>query len=222
MDYRQRYAFGFTVVELLIVIVVIAILASITVVAYNGTQVRATNAKIASDARALQKSIMLYKEAYGHFPMYSGTPGSVGGGFGYACIGNAFDAKNDFAQGECVCSMFSGDVDWTCIHGFNPQLTVELKKTIKNVPDTSQYVFRSSGGNNWRGMLYAAGEDYPSDDIPWNTGDPTIERARLWYNLIGDNQECPIGEPGGFTADIYMEGTFPQGITSCKIIISAS
>lgn len=49
---------GFTIVELLIVIVVIGILAAITIVAYNGIQARASNAKISSDLTLLNKAII--------------------------------------------------------------------------------------------------------------------------------------------------------------------
>lgn len=49
---------GFTIVELLIVIVVIAILAAITVVSYNGIQARAQQSKVASDISTLNKAIM--------------------------------------------------------------------------------------------------------------------------------------------------------------------
>lgn len=46
---------GFTLVELLIVIVVIAILAAITIVAYNGIQTRANAATAKSNAESVQK-----------------------------------------------------------------------------------------------------------------------------------------------------------------------
>lgn len=49
---------GFTIVELLIVIVVIAILAAISVVAYTGIQERSRNSKIESDLALLEKAIM--------------------------------------------------------------------------------------------------------------------------------------------------------------------
>ena len=48
---------GFTIVELLIVIVVIGILATITIVAFNGIQNRARQLKIDSDMRNLKTAI---------------------------------------------------------------------------------------------------------------------------------------------------------------------
>lgn len=51
---KQR---GFTIVELLIVIVIIGILAAITIVAYNGIQERARAAKASSDLSSLAKAI---------------------------------------------------------------------------------------------------------------------------------------------------------------------
>lgn len=49
---------GFTIVELLIVIVVIAILAAISVVAYNGIQDRAKMSKAQGDLRNLQQAMV--------------------------------------------------------------------------------------------------------------------------------------------------------------------
>ena len=58
---RASTKHGFTVVELLIAIVVIAILAAITIVAFNGIQQRTRNtAKLATVQQAV-KLIRLYK-----------------------------------------------------------------------------------------------------------------------------------------------------------------
>jgi type IV pilus assembly protein PilA len=50
---------GFTIVELLIVIVVIGILAAITIVAYNGIRTRARTATILSDLNGSVKTLEL-------------------------------------------------------------------------------------------------------------------------------------------------------------------
>ena len=62
---------GFTIVELLIVIVVIAILATISIVAYSGIQTRAKSTKAQANAAQVQK----IAEAY--FADNSVYPGSV-------------------------------------------------------------------------------------------------------------------------------------------------
>lgn len=57
MSGRQKN-FGFTIVELLIVIVVIAILAAIVIVAYNGIQNRANDSAVQSDLRTIGQQAM--------------------------------------------------------------------------------------------------------------------------------------------------------------------
>lgn len=56
----NRKQHGFTIVELLIVIVVIGILAAITIVVFNGIQSRAQLAAVKSDSNQAQKQIELF------------------------------------------------------------------------------------------------------------------------------------------------------------------
>lgn len=65
---NNRRATGFTIVELLIVIVVIAILAAVTVVAYNGIQQRARDSTRTSDIAAIHRALELYRADNGVFP----------------------------------------------------------------------------------------------------------------------------------------------------------
>lgn len=64
---------GFTLVELLVVIVVIAILAAITIVAYNGIQARAKDSSVASSIDSLRHAIELYYVDNGIYPAFCTT-----------------------------------------------------------------------------------------------------------------------------------------------------
>ena len=68
MRATRRHIAGFTIVELLIVIVVIAILAAITVVAYNGIQQRARDADRVNDMNVIKKSLALFYAETGYYP----------------------------------------------------------------------------------------------------------------------------------------------------------
>lgn len=72
---RQRSDRGFTIVELLIVIVVIAILAAITIVAYNGIQARSRDTIRINDLKQIQKVVELYKAENGSYPLGAGGSG---------------------------------------------------------------------------------------------------------------------------------------------------
>jgi prepilin-type N-terminal cleavage/methylation domain-containing protein len=64
----KKRAVGFTIVELLIVIVVIGILAAITIVAYNSVQQRAKVATVNSDLSSVAKLLALHEVDNGSFP----------------------------------------------------------------------------------------------------------------------------------------------------------
>ena len=91
---KLRHHRGFTIVELLIVIVVIAILASITIVAYNGIQNRAQNVRMLSAFDAYEKAIRMYAlNNNGEYP-----PDMFG--IRDFCLGD-YPAKNGFDEGVC-------------------------------------------------------------------------------------------------------------------------
>lgn len=96
---------GFTIVELLIVIVVIGILAAITIVAYNGIQQRANNTTRVTAAQQAIKLVQAYYAYNGSYP----HPGST-------CL-------------TVVCTNFAGDNETTS----NASLLTNIK-TMGNPP----------------------------------------------------------------------------------------
>jgi len=60
---------GFTIVELLVVIVVIGILAAITIVSYTGITSKATVAVLQSDLTSASNQLRIYQANYGSFPL---------------------------------------------------------------------------------------------------------------------------------------------------------
>ena len=66
---------GFTIVELLIVVVVIAILATITIVSFNGIQTRARDSARDVAVKNIQTALEMYKEDNnGVYPNACGSP----------------------------------------------------------------------------------------------------------------------------------------------------
>lgn len=65
--YQKTKTSGFTIVELLIVIVVIAILATITIVAFNGVSARASSTSAQATASTVLEKIELYHAEYSSY-----------------------------------------------------------------------------------------------------------------------------------------------------------
>ena len=86
MDIMNKQGRGFTIVELLIVIVVIAILAAITIVAYNGIQSSARNSKAKADIANLAKAVHAAKLNTGNsFVTITASMGGQSTGAGRNC-----------------------------------------------------------------------------------------------------------------------------------------
>jgi prepilin-type N-terminal cleavage/methylation domain-containing protein len=96
---------GFTIVELLIVIVVIAILAAIAITAYTGVQSKTYDSAVQSDIRSFGSKIMHFNTTEGKYPTTASelnkiaTPASINS---YAKNANALHycvGSNGFAIG---------------------------------------------------------------------------------------------------------------------------
>lgn len=81
---RKNRTNGFTAIELLIVIVVVAILTSVVIVAYNSMQVRAKATEVESSVVQYSKGLMAYATSNGSYPVSSGS----------FCLGEVSDYPN--------------------------------------------------------------------------------------------------------------------------------
>lgn len=114
---------GFTIVELLIVIVVIGILAAIIIVAYNGVQARAQQSKMNTDIAQINKAIRIAREA-----TQKTTMGVTGSGY---TAGNCV-AK---AAGTDLASLPQTDGCWTAYKTTLSALTTASGVNILGMTD---------------------------------------------------------------------------------------
>jgi len=131
---------GFTIVELLVVIVVIGILAAITIVSYRGISGRATTASLQSDLANASKKLKMYQIEYGSFPVLSTVDAS-----GNYCPTSPVDVK------YCIKASFGNTFSYFPVFGSNPQTftivaTNTTSTTKYNITDNSAPVL---GSGNW-------------------------------------------------------------------------
>jgi|GEM_PF-2201772 len=108
---------GFTIVELLIVIVVIAILAAITIVSYNGITSKAKQAQVLSAMDRWEKAFLLEKNETGQATAWDHArpdfvtthPNAANPDYqethGEACLPGDYPAEGEFREGECSVSL---------------------------------------------------------------------------------------------------------------------
>jgi prepilin-type N-terminal cleavage/methylation domain-containing protein len=126
--------YGFTIVELLIVIVVIAILAAISVVAYSGITQRANQQLASNEVKTWSKLFMAYQATYGTFPSSSIAAGNY-------CLGSGFD--------NGYCRRNSGATT-TFSHPENSAETATMMNEIRKIGNppmnTKKYTLDSTNG----------------------------------------------------------------------------
>ncbi|MNH58511.1 Type II secretion system protein G precursor [compost metagenome] len=178
--YKNKYTSGFTIVELLIVIVIIGILAAITIVAYNGIQNRAFNSRVQSDIKNVQKLVENYNAINGSYPSTGGLStvrtdnNCTGGSKQIDWVPDVTEAlpqsnANSGLNGVRGCYMYSSDGSsyivsaWNGING-GPQNTTMYRRLgfreMSNVNANMYYCNHAGAIGGIIGGVYGTTRDY--------------------------------------------------------------
>lgn len=196
---------GFTIVELLIVIVVIAILATVTVVAFNGVRERARDSRIRSDIANVNKLILQYYAENGSYP----------------ATGSTITSNAEPSRSDANCS-----VNWNNMTTWVPSLTQNLPQndgTINRGAKTANSSVQSPGCY----MYISDGTNYVLS--AWNmlsaAQTSTMYRRLGFAEITGGNRmyicnHTNIGGNNGGSYDIgedYYKFSYTiSSITSCN------
>lgn len=176
---HHRNPSGFTIVELLIVIVVIAILAAITIVAFNGIQTRANNTARVNEAKQWERILQSYAVTYSKYPDALNAP---------MCLGEDFPDVNADSVGDCWDLHVGGNR-----YSMNSTLNTELKKVASALPDSTRKPVPGTGTSTRLGPA-ATLESGVVRIIYWIEGtDPCPVGTPRWNDAA--SRACQISLP---------------------------
>lgn len=166
---------GFTIIELLIVIVVIGILATLALNAFGTVQQKARNTQRVTTAAALAKAMKLYIADNNSYPT---TPGSY-------CAGSGYNDEGGTALGDCR------------IHRVNGSVISERANAISALQPYAGSIDVSGGSKpQWFGNY-----DYTGPIIAQSTSysiDGGSEGGHIMYfPLEGTQQDCGLAALDG-------------------------
>lgn len=207
---------GFTIVELLIVIVVIAILAVISIIMYNGIQAKAAESALQSGLRQAATQLGLDQA---RDDVYPPTKEAINSGRGLHEDGVTFYYDSD-GTSYCLTAVSSRD-------GISP-LRIENGGAITEGACTVHEGLIGSGGSSARYSIW--GSSGPSGTVTvFNDGDGSLRTANRFYTfrsggveVVGLRVWSPAGAPSGYltesiTARAYMndwQGSMVNGTTT--------
>jgi len=134
---RWKKQKGFTIVELLIVIVVIGILAAITIVAYNGITTRAENTKTINSVAAYSKAAASYAAVNSAYPSFS-----------YPCLGPTGTNCGNVTDGTGACNGVGATA-------YNGSFETAMRTIASSLPAASTQSM-NCGGKSYSGAFYGS------------------------------------------------------------------
>lgn len=185
----RKRSTGFTIVEMIVVVVIIGIIAGIALVSYRGVQDRAKNSQTISAAEQWLKALQIYQARNG------GLPTTV------SCLGANYNYNSDNAGSSGIgqCRQDNSTVGVTTSSTFytamQPYITGNPTPAMVSAVNNSTYWYRGlyyyiGAGNAARldFVLTPASGGCPSKlaDLPMNSGGTTSDGNYLCTYIIGN------------------------------------
>lgn len=185
---HKRYQ-GFTVVELLIVIVVIGVLAAIVIVGYIGVRSRALDVSLKSDAEQASKILANDNTVNGAYPAsgpaansgkglptsngntYSYTPNNTTNPPGYSLT----YSNSAYSAGSYVVT--STNPIPTLVTGAAPVITIPLSPVVANTD--------GCGADYYNFYMYATATGSPTPTVQWQKMSPVNTMSGTWSDIPG-------------------------------------
>ncbi len=170
IKYRNNQR-GFTILELLIVIVVIGVLAALVLNAFGNAQERARNAVISRTVKQYESALLQYHADNGAYPAINGNTRNEG-----TCVGTGYKDRNGNGRGDCNLFAISEESDSEFNDSLKPYFSDDL-------PPAGNYEVDPGNGNTWQGFIFGY-----SPDLKINGN--SIGSNFLVFLLEGNDQDC--------------------------------
>jgi prepilin-type N-terminal cleavage/methylation domain-containing protein len=194
----NKKAWGFTLVEMLVVIIVIGILAGVSILTYSGLTKRKDAAFLATAFSAYETAIQTYYAEFGGYPAtYANVNGTITpidtatafpvspSSAMYACLGESYFARGSMPENACYTS------GGTVFASYRSRLSTTLNQYLKDRVDMrSTQVYGSGSDYILRGIMYYG---FSSASNPPNSYTPIKASTALMYYFPPPGTTCTSG-----------------------------
>ena len=182
---------GFTIVELLIVIVIVGILAAIVFVSYSGIKSKAINALLASNLSNVSKTLSIYKLENGVYPPDINTLRTQLG----SSISSNVTIQEYFFNGDDFCvNAINEGVNYRLTNGGEPRLGQCSRPTKDrfSLIKWNEWIVGVGGTVNY--TVYGDGSSRVIDVNPWGVQDVVWDVS---------DQDPDLGADGGWVSSNF-------------------
>lgn len=125
---------GFTIVELLIVVIIIGILVTLVVVAYNGITARANDTSVQADLRGISQKVEFFYTDYGRYPINAAEVTLLG----LKVSKFAYQTSTNGATNNLIYCFSSSGLTYSVVAASSSKNRFYINNTVKTPTNTAQ------------------------------------------------------------------------------------